>query len=63
MIVAEYDGVFYVEKEITDRTFTGTPVDFPPLETACRPCRITLRMESKNYAVQAGIRKGPGDSI
>lgn len=36
VIVAEYDGVFYVEKEITDRTFTGTPVDFPPLEKACR---------------------------
>ena len=32
VIVAEYDGVFYVEKEITDRAFTGTPVDFPPLE-------------------------------
>lgn len=30
------DGVFYVEKEITDCTFTGTPVDFPPLEKACR---------------------------
>ena len=36
VIVAEYDGVFYVEKEITDRAFTGTPVDFPPLEKACR---------------------------
>lgn len=36
VIVAEYDGVFYVEKEISDHAFTGTPVDFPPLEKACR---------------------------
>lgn len=35
VIVAEYDGVLYVEKEITDHAFTGTPVDFPPLEKAC----------------------------
>lgn len=36
VIVAEYDGVFYVEKEITDRAFTGTPADCPALEKACR---------------------------
>lgn len=36
MIVAEYDGAFYVEKEMTDRTFTGTPVSCPVLEKACR---------------------------
>ena len=36
VIVAEYDGAFYVEKEITDHSFIGTPVDCPALEKACR---------------------------
>ena len=39
----EVGRLFYVEKEITDRTFTGTPVDFPPLEKACRSLLFTRR--------------------
>ena len=60
VIVAEYDGVFYVELR------TGPLPAHLWISRRWKrlavPCRITLWMESENNAVQTGIRKGPGDS-